>query len=66
MPSGLWLLDEPMANLDDEGMRLLQSLIQSRMEQGGIVLIATHTPLQGDKVKSISISKLDGLSEVDS
>ncbi len=65
MPTGLWLLDEPMANLDAEGVALLQSLVQSRLEQGGIILIATHMQLQGERVKTLNISQLaDNAKEV--
>jgi heme exporter protein A len=59
VPSRLWLLDEPTANLDREGTALLQTLIQSRLEQGGIVLVATHAELQGNMIKSINISILN-------
>jgi heme exporter protein A len=65
IPAPIWLLDEPMANLDADGMALLQSLIQTRLEQGGIVLIATHLQLQGEKVKNINISGLRDLTKVE-
>lgn len=64
IPTGVWLLDEPMANLDAAGVALLQSLIQSRLEQGGIILIATHMQLQGERLKTINISELNGEVEV--
>lgn len=63
MPTGIWLLDEPMANLDGQGAALLQSLTQSRLEQGGIVLIATHLQLQGERVKTLNISSLRDIPE---
>lgn len=56
MPSNLWLLDEPTANLDAEGISLLQSLMQSRLEQGGIILVATHLPLQGPKIHQLHLT----------
>ena len=65
IPKGIWLLDEPMANLDAEGIALLQSLIQSRLEQGGIILIATHAQLQGERVKVLNVSGLKDTSKVD-
>jgi len=64
IPTGLWLLDEPMANLDAHGVSLLQALIQSRLEQGGIIVIATHMQLQGERVKAINISELNNIAEV--
>ena len=64
MPSGVWLLDEPTSNLDAEGINLLHSLVQTRLEQGGIVLIATHLQLQGEKVRELNINALNGKAEV--
>ncbi len=65
IPKGIWLLDEPMANLDAAGVALLQSLIQSRLEQGGIILIATHAQLQGERVKILNIGSLKDSIKVD-
>lgn len=59
IPSPLWLLDEPTNNLDQEGIGLLHSLMQTRMEQGGIILIATHLELQGEKVEKLEINRLN-------
>jgi heme exporter protein A len=42
--AGLWLLDEPETNLDEEGRALLHNLIMLRADQGGAVIIATHNP----------------------
>lgn len=64
VPSGIWLLDEPIANLDGEGIGLLHSLIQTRLEQGGIVLITSHADWQDEKVKKLNISELAQVSEV--
>jgi heme exporter protein A len=64
MQATLWLLDEPTANLDAEGVALLQSLMQARLEQGGIILVATHLQLQGNGIKIINISHLNDKSEV--
>ncbi len=55
IPSPLWLLDEPVSNLDEEAGALLQSLIQSRLEQGGMVLMTSHMNVQGDKVKVLKL-----------
>jgi len=41
-PGKVWLMDEPMANLDKEGVDLLERLLQSRCGQGGIVLMTSH------------------------
>lgn len=59
VPSLLWLLDEPTSNLDSEGVALLRSLMESRLEQGGLVAVATHAELQGTKVKTININAIN-------
>ncbi|MEO6064604.1 MAG: heme ABC exporter ATP-binding protein CcmA [Lysobacterales bacterium] len=38
----LWLLDEPFANLDQDGRSLVACLIAEQRERGGIVVITTH------------------------
>ena len=64
MPSLLWLLDEPTANLDMDGMALLQSLLQSRCEQGGIVVIASHIPMQGPNIITLHLGDVMVKDEV--
>lgn len=64
MPATLWLLDEPTSNLDAEGVALLQSLMESRLEQGGIILVATHMQPQGDRIKTINIKLLNQIYNV--
>jgi heme exporter protein A len=64
MPATVWLLDEPTANLDSDGMRLLHSLIETRLEQGGIILMTTHAEIQGEHVKQLNISELLDVAEV--
>ena len=38
----LWLLDEPYANLDLDGIALVNRLIQEQVARGGAVLLTTH------------------------
>lgn len=38
----LWLLDEPYANLDLDGIALVNRLIQNHLGNGGAVLLTTH------------------------
>lgn len=42
----LWLLDEPTAALDHEADVLVGQLISRHVESGGLVVAATHLPLQ--------------------
>ena len=41
----IWLLDEPGNGLDDAALLLLGTAVGSHLEQGGIVLAASHQPL---------------------
>ena len=41
-PAPLWLLDEPYANLDLDGIALVNRLIQGHLATGGAVLLTTH------------------------
>lgn len=59
IPSLLWLLDEPTSNLDSEGVGLLRTLMEARLEQGGMIAVATHAELQGKNVKTININSIN-------
>lgn len=54
-PGLLWLLDEPAANLDEEGVNLLHTLIQARCEQGGVVVMASHAQLKGERIRVLDL-----------
>jgi heme exporter protein A len=41
----LWLLDEPLAALDSEGEALARHLMTRHCEAGGLLIAATHAPL---------------------
>ena len=49
----LWLLDEPMAALDENSRGLLAGLMRGHLESGGMILAATHGPLgiSGDEIR---------------
>lgn len=42
-PTPLWLLDEPTNYLDDHSIQLVSELIEARVKQDGIVVVASHT-----------------------
>lgn len=44
----LWLLDEPLVNLDRRGMGLVGELVAEQIASGGSVVLATHQPLALD------------------
>ena len=41
----LWLLDEPAAALDEQGLNVLADLVTEHLERGGTAAVATHQPL---------------------
>jgi heme exporter protein A len=41
-PARLWLLDEPYANLDLEGIELVNRMVRAHLEAGGAALVTTH------------------------
>jgi heme exporter protein A len=43
-PAPLWLLDEPMSTLDDDGRARLERMMVEHRAEGGRVLISTHVP----------------------
>lgn len=53
----VWLLDEPSSNLDDDGKRLVQELIQSGQERDVTILLATNENAEAcyaDKIVSLA------------
>ncbi len=42
VPAALWLLDEPYANLDREGIELVNRLLDLHARRGGAALITSH------------------------
>ena len=38
----LWILDEPLASLDDDGATLARNLISEHLSSNGLAIIATH------------------------
>ena len=41
-PAPLWLLDEPYANLDLDGIALVNALVSEHLADGGATLVTTH------------------------
>ena len=60
----IWLLDEPTAALDASADELVGGLISNHAQLGGIVLAATHLPLQIDtstaRVKTVQLGEYQG------
>jgi heme exporter protein A len=44
----LWLMDEPVTNLDRDGRRLVAELVQEHLARGGMCIMAAHQEVQID------------------
>ncbi|MEE4175730.1 MAG: heme ABC exporter ATP-binding protein CcmA [Xanthomonadales bacterium] len=45
-PAPLWLLDEPYANLDAQGVALVDTLLAKQVQSGGACIMSTHGALR--------------------
>jgi len=50
VPQSLWLLDEPLSTIDEKGRECIRRLIRDHCTKGGIVVAATHEPLDLESV----------------
>lgn len=41
----LWILDEPLTALDQQGVALIQTLLTRHLQQQGLVVLTSHQPL---------------------
>lgn len=43
--NALWLLDEPLAALDADGVTLVENMLDAHLSRGGMAVLTTHQPL---------------------
>ena len=55
-PAPLWLLDEPYANLDLEGLELVNRMVQAHLRAGGAALLTTHGAYAAPPVRTRMLS----------
>ena len=55
----VWLLDEPTASLDAETARQIESICQTHIENGGILIAATHLPFLEQNSSTTSLNLED-------
>jgi heme exporter protein A len=53
----LWLLDEPSVGLDSESLDKLRKVITSHLQEGGMVIAATHAELGVKAVRQLQLGK---------
>ena len=56
-PRPVWLLDEPAVSLDEASHKILAGMVARHLEQGGIAISATHTPLGWSTVKTLNLGE---------
>jgi heme exporter protein A len=44
----LWMLDEPVANLDSEGRALVMDMVRQHLNKGGMAIVAAHQDIDID------------------
>lgn len=56
VPRMLWLLDEPTVGLDAASQARLFALISTHLDQGGMIIAATHVPLAVPAAVKLALS----------
>jgi heme exporter protein A len=56
-PRPIWLLDEPQVSLDAPSLKLLEGAIGAHLAQGGIAVVASHTPLKTKFAHKLALGK---------
>jgi heme exporter protein A len=51
----IWLLDEPANGLDADGVTMLEGVIARQRARGGIVVVATHQPLDMPEAQRLAL-----------
>jgi heme exporter protein A len=54
-PASLWILDEPITNLDVAGIELVESLLAKHLDQGGMIVAAAHQALLASHIGKRSV-----------
>ena len=55
-PAPIWMLDEPLTALDDEGQALFTRLLSRHLDRGGLALLATHHDLAPAPARELRIA----------
>ncbi|MFU8798196.1 MAG: cytochrome c biogenesis heme-transporting ATPase CcmA [Gammaproteobacteria bacterium] len=50
IPANLWILDEPLAALDKQGIQLVESLILAHIAQAGMIVLTSHQLLSLENI----------------
>jgi heme exporter protein A len=64
-PAPLWLLDEPYANLDLDGINLVNRMVQAHLRDGGAALLTTHGAYAAPPVRTRMLELGEGSRPAD-
>jgi heme exporter protein A len=53
--ASLWLLDEPLNALDAESQAALLTILEGHLDQGGLAIAATHTPIKLSGARTLEL-----------
>ena len=56
-PRKVWLLDEPTASLDSQSSQLIENICHGHLDQGGILIAATHLPFLEGRGTTLDLEK---------
>ena len=62
-PRPIWLLDEPTAALDAKSTARFAEVMEGHLQEGGIIIAATHLPLKASGFKPLDIGGGSALVE---
>ncbi len=57
-PRPLWLMDEPTSALDAASERQLFGMMNDHLKAGGMIVTATHTPLEITPIRTLELRQL--------
>lgn len=58
-PRPIWLMDEPTSALDKASEQQLLGLMNAHLENGGLIITATHTDLALDRIRTLHLAASD-------
>lgn len=58
-PRPVWLMDEPTSALDKASEQQLLGLMNAHLENGGLIITATHTDLALDQIRTLHLKASD-------
>lgn len=61
-PRPIWLMDEPTSALDKASEHNLLNLMNAHLEDGGLIIVATHTELALDNCKELHLEATESVT----